>query len=321
VRAAQRSASPPQAYGATFSDWNLSGNLTLAYELTPDVLAYGTWGRGFKTGGITNNGAPTDNNGNPILAGTTVRPEKVTQYELGLKTQFLDRKGTLNLAAFRTEVKDFQATVFNNALGGSVRGYLANAEGAQVQGLEADFSYRPNQSWNFYVNAALSDHEYSKFTGAPCPPELSGNSTVLAPGATPQPATPGAPSPASCDISGQWLPGISKLAGSWGFQYQHPANLLGRDGEAYFGYDGSARSKFSSNPSRSIYTDIGGYGLTNFRLGFRNRGSWDVYAWVKNAFDKDYFEQLNASTGGNTGLIAGQPGDPRTWGLTVHAEF
>ncbi|HWL63174.1 MAG TPA: TonB-dependent receptor [Steroidobacteraceae bacterium] len=321
VRAAQRSDQPPQAYGATFSDWNVSGNLTVAYDLSRDVLAYATWGKGFKTGGITNNGAPTDANGNPILAGTTVRPEKVTQYEAGLKTQFLDRSATLNLAAFRTEVKDYQATVFNNTLGGSVRGYLANAEGVEVQGLEADFSYRPNYNWNFYVNAALTDHEYSKFTGAPCPPELSGNSTVLPPGQPPQPATPGAPSPSSCDISGQWVPGLSKLAGSWGFQYQRPANFLGREGELYFGYDGSARSRFSSNPSRSIYTDIGGYGLANFRLGFRTRGNWDVYGWVKNAFDKDYFEALNASTGGNTGLIAGQPADPRTWGLTIRTEF
>jgi len=321
VRAAQRSDQPPQAYSATFSDWNVSGNLTLAYDISRDVLAYASWGRGFKTGGITNNGAPTDANGNPILAGTTVRPEKVTQYEAGVKTQFLDRTATLNLAAFRTEVKDFQAIVFNNALGGSVRGYLANAEGAQVQGLEADFSWRPNYNWNFYVNAALTDHEYSRFTGAPCPPELSGGSGTLAPGAVPQAGVPGTPSPAACDISGQWLPGLSKIAGSWGFQYQHPANFLGREGEAYFGYDGSARSRFSSNPSRSIYTDIGGYGLANFRFGFRSRGNWDVYGWVKNAFDKDYFEALNASTGGNTGLIAGQPADSRTYGLTIRTEF
>ena len=62
---------------------------------------------------------------------------------------------------------------------------------------------------------------------------------------------------------------MSKLAGSWGVEYQHAGNLFRQQGEAYIGYDGSARSQFSSNPSRSIYTDVGGYALANFRLGFR----------------------------------------------------
>jgi iron complex outermembrane receptor protein len=318
---AQRDAITPQAYEASFSDWNVSGDLKFSYELTPDVLAYSSYARSFKTGGITMNGVPTDTTtGLPLLGTERVRPERVSNYELGLKTQFLSRKATLNVAVFRTDVKDFQATV-NNGQVQVIRGYLANAEKVQIQGAETDFSYRPNQNWNFYVNGAYTDAIYDKFTGAPCPPELSGGTQVgtgQAPGA---PATPGALSPLSCDVSGQWLPGVSKWSGSWGFQYQLPTSFLGRDGEAYFGYDGNARSKWSSNPSRSLYTDVAGYGLANFRIGFRSRGSWDAYAWVKNAFDKDYFESLNAATGGNTGLVVGQPADSRTWGLTVRAEF
>ena len=60
--------------------------------------------------------------------------------------------------------------------------------------------------------------------------------------------------------------------------------------------------------------------MSNFRAGFRVGASWDVYGWVKNAFDKQYYEVL-ATTPGNTGLIAGQPVDARTWGLTVRAQF
>jgi iron complex outermembrane receptor protein len=204
----------------------------------------------------------------------------------------------------------------------TLRGYLANAQKVVVQGVETDFSFRPNANWNLYLNGAYTDATYDKFTGAPCPPELSGGGT-----GTPV-AAPGVPgnSPRGCDISGQWLPGISKLSASWGFQYQQATNFLGRDGEFYFGYDGTARSRWSSNPSRSVEVngrralDVGGYGLTNFRLGIRSSGSWDVYAWVKNAFDKNYYELL-ATTPGSTGLVAGQVGDPRTWGVTVRAEF
>jgi iron complex outermembrane receptor protein len=41
-----------------------------------------------------------------------------------------------------------------------------------------------------------------------------------------------------------------------------------------------------------------------------------VRGWVKNAFDEDYFE-LFATTPGYTGLIAGKPAEPRTWGVTA----
>jgi iron complex outermembrane receptor protein len=318
---AQRDAITPQAYEASFSDWNVSGDLKVSHELTRDVLAYGSYARSFKTGGITLNGVPTDpSTGLPLLGTETVRPEEVTNYEVGLKTQFFDRRATLNLAAYRTNVKDYQATVTNGQVS-VIRGYLANAEKVQIQGVETDFSFRPNANWNLYVNGAYTDAIYDRFTGAPCPPELAGGTQTTGTQVPGAPATPGALSPLSCDVSGQWLPGVSKWSGAWGVQYDHPASFFGRAGEAYVGYDGSARSRWSSNPSRSRYTDVGGYGLANFRIGFRSQGSWDVYAWVKNAFDKDYFESLNAATGGNTGLVVGQTADPRTWGLTVRAEF
>ena len=55
-------------------------------------------------------------------------------------------------------------------------------------------------------------------------------------------------------------------------------------------------------------------------LGFRADDGWNVFGWVRNAFDAEYFELL-ATQSGNTGLIVGQPGDPRTWGVTVQKRF
>ncbi len=159
-----------------------------------------------------------------------------------------------------------------------------------------------------------------KFTDAPCPPELSGGTTAAA-GQTPSaPGTPGGLSPANCNISGQRLPGISRWAASYGAEYNLPTTLLGREGEAYLGWDGNVRSRFSSNASRSAYTDIKGYALNNFRAGFRTDTGWEVFGWVRNAFNTRYFEQL-AVVSGNTGLIVGQPGDPRTWGVTLKARI
>ena len=316
---AQRGVLSPQRFETSFSDWNFSYDLTLSYELTPDVLAYATYAKSFKSGGVNLNGVPNDTDGNPLLAAGTVEPESVRHYEAGIKAQFANRAITLNLAAFRTDIANYQALVTNGQLG-VLRGYLASAEKVRSQGFEWDLSARPSDRFNAYVNGAYTDATYRRFTDAPCPPELSGGTTATA-GQTPSaPGTPGGISPENCDISGQPLPGVSKWSFSYGAEVNAPFALFGQDGQAYLGFDGNYRTRFSSNPSPSAYTWVDGYALTNFRAGFRSDSGLDIYAWVRNAFDVEYFEQL-AVPSGNTGLIVGQPGDPRTWGGTMKVTF
>ncbi len=319
VNAARLAIFAPQLIAPKFSDWNFSYDLTTSYKFDRDLLGYVTYAKSFKSGGINQNGVPADASGIPILAAGTVKPESVNHFEAGLKSQFWDRRVTLNLSAFRTDIKDYQANV-NNGQFGVLRGYLANAGKVRTQGFEWDFSVRPNERFNAYVNGAYTDATYRKFVDAPCPPELSGGTTAAA-GQTPSaPGTPGGLSPANCDISGQRLPGVSKWALSFGAEANTPAHLLGKEGEVYLGYDGSYRSRFSSNPSPSAYTWIDGYSLSNFRAGFRTPEGLDIYGWVRNAFSKNYFEQLMVGPG-NTGLIVGLPGDPQSWGATVKLQF
>ena len=319
LTADQRGVLAPQSYQPDFDNWNLSGDITAAYTVTSDIHAYATYARSYKSGGINLSGLPLDGSNNPILSAATVKPEKVNHFELGLKTQFLDRRLTLNLAGFWTEISDYQATVTNGQLG-VLRGYLANAGKVRTRGLEFDSAFRPTDRFSFYANGAYTDAKYVKFVDAPCPPELSGGTTAIA-GQTPSASgTAGGISPQNCDISGQRLPGVSKWAFSYGAEYDLPATLAGLDGQLYLGYDGSYRSTFSSNPSRSAYTDINGYALSNFRLGFKAKDSWNVFGWLRNAFDENYYDVL-ALQSGSTGLIVGQPGDPRTYGLTVSRSF
>ncbi len=315
----------PQSYDPRFHDWNVSGDITAAYAVTSDVHAYATYARSYKSGGVNLSGLPLDAITNlPILSTQTVRPEKVNHYELGLKTQFADRRATVNLAAFWTEISNYQATV-NNFQTSVIRGYLANADKVRTRGIELDSAFRPTVRLNVYANGAYTDAKYVRFRNAPCPPELSGG-TAQAVDANGNPTGPTAPagtpgiSPAFCDISGQVLPGVSKWAASFGAEYDLPARVAGLDGQFYLGYDGSYRSKFSSNPSRSLYTDVRGYSLHNFRLGFKATDSWNVFGWLRNAFDRHYYEVL-ATQSGSTGLVVGQPGDPRTYGLTVSRAF
>lgn len=312
---AQRGVLSPQRFEPEFSAWNFSYDVNLSYKLAPDVLAYATYAKTFKSGGINLNGVPTDAAGNPLLAAGAVKPESLNHYEAGLKTQFWDRRITFNLSGYRTDIDDFQALVSNGQLG-VLRGYLANAEKVRTQGIEWDLSVRPSERFNAYVNGAYTDATYVRFVDAPCPPELSGGGSGTPIAAAGVPGN----SPANCDISGQRLPGVSKWAFSWGAEGNVPARLLGQEGEIYLGIDGSYRSNFSSNPSPSAYTWVDGYALTNLRLGFRTDSGLNLFGWVRNAFNVNYFEQL-AVPSGNTGLIVGSPGDPRTWGGTIKVEF
>ncbi|MGE8132280.1 TonB-dependent receptor [Novosphingobium subterraneum] len=303
TKTAQLAIFTPQTISPKFSDWNFSYDFTASYKVAPGILFYATYAKTFKSGGINQNGVPTDAANNPILGAATVKPESVQHYEAGLKTEFWDRRAILNLSAYRTDIKDYQANV-NNGQFGVLRGYLANAGAVRSQGVEADFSVRPSERFNVYVNGAYTDATYRKFVDAPCPPELSG----------------GASSPANCDISGQRLPGVSKWSLSFGLEANAPVTFLEQEGQVYFGYDGSYRSNFSSNPTPSIYTWVDGYSLSNFRVGFRTDDGFDIYGWVRNAFDQNYIDQLFVGPG-NTGLIAGLPGDPRTWGVTLRKSF
>jgi len=320
VLAAQCGIYQPQESSPSDSAWNFTYDFNVNYKVAPDILAYATYAKSFKTLGINQNGLPLNADNTVNFDASTVKPESINHFEIGLKTQFFDRRATFNLSAFRTDIKNFQATV-NGGQFGTVRGYLANADKVRSQGIEADLKIVASDRFTAYANGAYTDAKYKKFVNAPCPPELSGG-TLQPIGAVPdysRPGDPTAPSPRQCDISGKRLPGVSKWAFSYGAEANAPVTLLAKDGQVYLGVDGNYRSHWNSNASPSIYTDVKGYALTNFRAGFRAEG-FDVFGWVRNAFDVNYIELLQVAPG-NVGLIAGTPGDARTWGGTVKFNF
>ncbi|UZW55291.1 TonB-dependent receptor [Sphingobium sp. JS3065] len=318
--AAQCGVYQPQVSAPSDSAWNFTYDFNVNYRIAQDVLAYVTYAKSFKTLGINQNGLPLNSDNTVNYDAGTVKPERVNHYEIGLKTQFWDRRATFNITAFRTEIKNFQATV-NGGQFGTVRGYLANADKVRSQGIEADFKVVASDRFTAYANGAFTDAKYKKFTNAPCPPELSGGTSQPAnqPADYSNAGVPNTLSPRACDISGFDLPGVSKWAFSYGAEYNIPVTLLAKEGQVYLGVDGNYRSHWNSNASPSIYTEVKGYALTNFRAGFRGDG-FDIFGWVRNAFDVNYIENLQVAPG-NTGLIAGQPGDPRTWGGTIKFSF
>ena len=291
----------PQSYSADISDGDLSGQVSLSYDVNDNILAYGSFARGYKSGGINMAGIPNLPSGAPSLTNATVEPEGVTTYELGLKTQLFDKRVTANLAAYRTDVEDYQANVVDTGPG-ALRGYLANAKKVEIQGIELDAFARPAPWLDAYANVSWTDAKYADFANGPCPLESIGSTTL------------------ACDLSGKDLPGVSPWAGSVGGELHRDVSGLGYTGEAYFGADASYRSTYNSDASVSKYTEIEGYSLVNLRAGFRSENGWEAFVWVKNALDEDYLQLLTVQAG-NSGLVIGTPGDPRTFGLTLRARY
>lgn len=283
-----------QAFSADVQDRNFSGQVTLAYKKSKNFNSFVTFSTGYKPVGINLGGLPTLN-GKPMLELATIRPEGTQHAEIGFKTR-PSVNTTFNLTAYHTNISDYQ-TLVQTPDPAVNRGYLANAEGVRVRGIEADGTWSLTKHFSFYGSIAYTDAIYTLFKNAPVPLEETGGLTYK-------------------DISGGDLPGVSKWAGSFGGEFTSVAKLLGQTGEFYMAVDNYFRSGFSSSPSPSKYLKIDGYSLLNARIGFRAAKGVSVSIWGRNVLNQDYFEQL-LPAGGNAGQYAAVLGDPRTYGITL----
>ncbi|MDR7102855.1 TonB-dependent receptor [Croceicoccus sp. BE223] len=285
---------PEVRYTTGLKDDALTGQINLAYRLAPDVLAYASYARGSKSGGLSLGTLPAG-------ISPVVDPETIDAYEIGLKSQFWDRRVTLNAAAYWTKVKNYQAAISEN-IGGttSFRRYISNIPGVRSRGVEADLAVAPSPWLRFTGSVAYNDAVYIDYTNAQVAPENRNVSQVQ-------------------DLSGVQLANAPKLIFHLAIDAARPVQLATPDDEVYARLDYNRRSSNDTSGSNSIYTRIAGYGLANARLGVRLDDSrFDLSAWVTNLFDKQYFTSLSAA---NTGLITGNLGDPRTAGATLRVKF
>lgn len=277
-------------FAAKLSDDAFSGLVTLSYRPAPEVLLYGTYSRGSKSGGlnVTAGGA-----NRPV-----VDPETVDAFEVGLKSQLLNGKLIFNAAAFLTEIRDYQTTVSEAVPGTTVSTqYLANIPKVRSKGLEADLSFAPSRWIRLTASAAYTDARFVNFSNSPQAPEKTNEGAVQ-------------------DLSGRRLPGVSKFAYSLAADLAQPVSA---DLEIYAHADWLHRSSFNSTPTNSIYGTVPGYGILNGRLGLRTDGGViDVSVWARNLLDKNYY--INRA-GGSFGLITAMIGEPRTAGATVRIKW
>jgi iron complex outermembrane receptor protein len=288
-----------QAFQASASNFNASGQLTVAYSPHKQVKIYTTYANTFKPIGLNLGGLPTDSTG--VLTDLAkVKPELTHHFEFGLKTEPI-KNSTLNVTTFFTQIKNYQTLVQTPDLTLN-RGYLANADKIRLIGVELELSYRFKRFITLNGGFTFTDGKYLSFKNAPLPLEETGAR------------------PAFKDISGGVLPGISKYIATFGVDAAYPVTIFNQKGEVFLGIDNYYRSKFSSSPSPSKYLNIDGYYLLNARIGYRAVEGFSVFVWSRNLTNKQYFEQLLPGAG-NPGNYAGVLGDQRTFGATVRYNF
>lgn len=154
------------AYAFTIEDtWtDVSPMASVDYRATDNILAYARVARGYKSGGF---------NGRANNPGEEApyEPEIVTSYEIGLKTDWLDRTLRANLAAFYNDYEDFQARV-SGLVNDPVTGLpvpqltVLNAGSLEISGAELELSYMPVAALLLDAQIGYLDAEYGEFEDA-----------------------------------------------------------------------------------------------------------------------------------------------------------
>jgi iron complex outermembrane receptor protein len=113
------------------------------YQFSKDLMIYFRVATGYRPGGP-----------NSPIAGIpqTVGADKLINYELGVKSQFLDHKATINAAIYRIDWHDIQLIATKNSLS-----FFANGGKSVSQGLELQATYSPISALTFGFNAAYTD--------------------------------------------------------------------------------------------------------------------------------------------------------------------
>lgn len=136
---------------------NLSWMGSASYKFTPDVSIYATYAEGWKAGGVERYPGHADN--------LVYSPEDSTNYEVGLKSQLLDKRLTLNLAAYHIDIEHQQLNnVIPDPHGGPVPiPVIDSASKSHVDGFEGEFALRPASNVQIRGSVAYSDGKFDDF--------------------------------------------------------------------------------------------------------------------------------------------------------------
>jgi iron complex outermembrane recepter protein len=266
---------------------NLSPKISLDYRLNEDTLLYALYTRGFKSGGF-------NVRANAVAVPRSAQPfddEQVDSIELGSKMAFLDDRAYLNLAYFHNKYEDIQLSVFTSFIDASGTpqffGDFTNAGKGTVQGVEAEYQFRPTPNWIIGGNLAWLDTKYDEF--------ITRGINIA---------------------QDQKFTNAPEFSGALNVEHLWPLAAGG---------DLSARVTYTYQSEVIPTTDLStaitqpGYSLLHAGLVWRTGGPWTVSLQGSNLTDKSY-----RTTGYNIpalGILTGFYGAPRQVSLSVRYDF
>ena len=245
---------PPTALEDTWDA--VSGTVNLRYAIAEEIMVYGTYSRGFRSGGYAARPSALSSVG-------AYDPEYVDMLEVGLKVLALEDRLRVNAAIYRNDYKDYQAQV--NRVGNRFDTRVLNAAEAEIDGVEFDVTALFSPTFRVDATFAYTDAQITKVD---LDPSLEANFSA-----------------------GHRLPYVSKYTFSVSpqldFRLANGAGVLAR-------LDYSYRDDFFGQIANSPFEQEDGYGLLNARIEYRNAGrDWSVALYGINLADEKYTRVRN----------------------------
>jgi outer membrane receptor protein involved in Fe transport len=286
-----------------FDESKVTGTLKLSWYMNELTMFYGSYGTGYKAGGInTDRIAPT--------LPTVFQPETSESYEVGMKAEFPDQALRLNIALHKTDTDDLQTISFQGT------GFaLDNAGKAETYGGEVELLWLPTENTTLTASYAYNHAEYADFKDGSCwvgtPWQTS----------TPDPRTnygaDGKPT-GSCDRSGGMVSG-------------NPENVIALTANQTFrltdSFSAFVHGEYNWNDERM--TDVnndpekldGSYYIVNLRAGVvYEPWSTTLTFWGRNVFDAKYTTTI-ADAVVQDGRFIAYYSEPATWGVSLRKDF
>jgi iron complex outermembrane receptor protein len=292
-------------YSGNSSDDSGTYKLGLQQKVAPDVTAFLTYATGHKgeaydiSSGF--NQARAD-------AGP-VRPETSKDWELGVRSQFLDHRVTLNVTLFNTRFNNFQAQGIETLADGTQNFRLTNVGSVRTRGVEVESYLRFAKNFSVGASGTYLDAVITSFPGAACYPLQTVAQGCVG-------------NPAHQDLSGTRPQQAPEWKLTANYDYWHSlGSRLDLVSQGAVTYQSEVNYQLARDPS----TVQPGYTIANISLGVRGHDrKWQLVGFVNNLFDKHYRYLLNNASAayGATAIQGYVPRDFRRYGgVRLSASF
>ncbi|MEN3975596.1 TonB-dependent receptor [Emcibacter sp. SYSU 3D8] len=292
---------------------NFAPRVGVNYKINDDILLFAFWQRAYKSGGFVNNAAAYT-----TFVGSPYGEELIDNFEGGFKTEWLDSRLQFNGNFYYQKLKGLQRQVIRPADNPSGQEtFISNNADARAYGFELEMVLIPVDGLTINANLAYSDIKYTNYCAdldGPEPFATPANGRELCgPGAT---ELPNGTWIAFTDFSDLKLGFAPKIIGNLGWTYDFP---IGNMGNLSIGNSFSYTSKMATAGVFLPRSDRRSMLLVDAQISWESPDSrYRVSVWGKNLTND--FQRLSVTPVAFLFSFE-QPTQPRTYGITLTADF